>query len=104
VRILFDQGVPAPLRDRLPGHEVQTAFERGWSKLSNGELLNAAEAAFDVLITTDSNLGHQQNLAGRRIAILILPTTSWPRLQAMPDVIANALASLQPGEYRKLSL
>ena len=104
MRILFDQGVPAPLRDRLPGHEVQTAFERGWSRLSNGELLIAAEAAFDVLITTDSNLEHQQNLVGRRIAILVLPTTSWPRLQTMPDAIADALASLQPGEYRRLSL
>jgi len=67
-------------------------------------LLIAAEAAFDVLITTDSNLEHQQNLVGRRIAILVLPTTSWPRLQTMPDAIADALASLQPGEYRRLSL
>jgi predicted nuclease of predicted toxin-antitoxin system len=104
VRILFDQGVPAPLRDRLPGHEVQTAFERGWSKLSNGELLSAAEEAFDILITTDSNLEYQQNLIGRRIAILVLPTTSWPRLQNLTGAIADAANSLKPGQYRRMSL
>ena len=103
MRILFDQGVPAPLRDRLLGHEVQTAFERGWSSLNNGELLSAAEDAFDILITTDGNLEYQQNLIGRRIAILVLPTTSWPRLQEMTSAIANTVDALQPGEYRKLS-
>lgn len=80
MRILFDQGTPAPLRDHLPGHSVATAYEKGWSALQNGELLAKAEAAFDVLVTTDRNLHHQQNLAGRKIAILVLPTTSWPRL------------------------
>jgi predicted nuclease of predicted toxin-antitoxin system len=104
VRILFDQGVPAPLRDHLPGHEVQTAFERGWSRLSNGELLSAAESAFDILITTDGNLEHQQNLVGRRIAILVLSTTSWPRLEKVTRGIADVVNSLQPGQYRKLSL
>ena len=104
MRILFDQGVPAPLRDRLPKHEVQTAFERGWSTLSNGELLGAAEAVFDIVLTTDRNLEHQQNLVGRRIAILVLPTTSWPRLQEMTGAISDAVDALRPGEFRKLSL
>ena len=104
MRILFDQGVPAPLRSHLPEHVVETAFERGWSKLSNGELLNAAEAEFDILITTDGSLEYQQNLTGRRIAILVLPTTSWPRLQGIVDTIADAIESLRVGEYKKLSL
>ena len=56
MRILFDQGTPVPLRDHLTGHVVATAFELGWSTLKNGELLAAAEAAFDTLITTDQNL------------------------------------------------
>ena len=78
MRILFDQGVPAPLRDYLPGHEIRTAYELGWSALRNGELLSRAEAQFDALITTDRNLKSQQNLSGLRIAILVLPTTSCP--------------------------
>lgn len=104
MRVLFDQGVPAPLKEHLRGHDVKTAFELGWSTLSNGELLSRAESKFDALITTDRNLPKQQNLAGRRIAILILPTTSWPRLQAMASRIAEELNSLQPGRYREVSL
>ena len=104
MRILFDQGTPAPLRDHLPGHSVETAYEKGWSALRNGELLAKAEAAFDLLVTTDRNLRHQQNPAERRIAILVLPTTSWPRLQKIASQIAAAVASLQPGQYLEVPL
>jgi hypothetical protein len=75
MRILFDQGTPVPLRRDLSAHQVSTALEMGWEKLNNGELLRVAEAHFDVLITTDQNLRYQQNLAGRHLAILVLPTT-----------------------------
>ncbi len=81
MKILFDHGTPAPLRRQLPGHEIATAYEMGWAKLSNGDLLAAAEKAFAVFITTDQNLRYQQNLGGRRLAILVLPTTSWPEIQ-----------------------
>ena len=104
MRILFDQGTPAPLREHLPGHSVETAYEKGWSALRNGELLSKAEAQFDVLITTDRNLRHQQNLAERRIAILVLPTTSWPRLQKITPDIAAAIDSLKPGQYLEVPL
>lgn len=104
MRILFDQGTPAPLRDHLPGHSVETAYEKGWSALQNGELLAKAEAEFDLLVTTDRNLHHQQNLAGRKIAILVLPTTSWPRLQKVAAQIAKAVDTMQPGQYLALSL
>jgi hypothetical protein len=104
VRILFDQGVPAPLRAHLPGHEIQTAYELGWSTLRNGELLDRAEPRFDALITTDRNLKSQQDLSRRKIAILVLPTTSWPLLQAMVREIADALQSLGDVRYHELSL
>ncbi|HSS78724.1 MAG TPA: DUF5615 family PIN-like protein, partial [Thermoanaerobaculia bacterium] len=81
MRILLDQGTPAPLRHELTGHNVTTAYEKGWSALKNGELLKAAEAEFEALVTTDRNLRYQQNLTGRRLAILVLPTTSWPKIQ-----------------------
>ena len=103
MRILFDQGTPVPLRGSLAGHEVHTAFEMGWSDLGNGELLEAAENAFDALVTTDRNLLHQQNLAGR-LAVLVLPTTSWPRLRRHAAEIAAAVDALQPGDHRELVL
>jgi hypothetical protein len=72
---------------RLVDHVVVTAREMDWADLDNGHLLAAAEAEFDALITTDQNLRYQQNLAGRRLAILVLPTTSWPTtsLSASPS-------------------
>ena len=103
MRILFDQGVPAPLRLALAEHDVLAAFELGWSTLSNGELLAAAEGRFDVLITTDRNLRYQQSVAGRGFAILVLPTTSWPRIQRHSDAIARAVASIASGQYLELT-
>ena len=77
MKILFDQGTRAPLRGALTAHQVSTAHEMGWSELDNGRLLAAAEETFDVLVTTDRNLRHQQSMTGRRLAVLVLPTTSW---------------------------
>ena len=82
---------------------MRTAYELGWSTLRNGELLAKAEQQFDALVTTDRNLRNQQNLSGRRIAILVLPTTSWPRLQKMTDRIASAIAALEPGQLTELA-
>jgi hypothetical protein len=73
LKILFDQGTPVPLRRYLGGHSVSTAFELAWSTLENGDLLQAAEdGGFEVLVTTDSKLKYQQNLADRKIAIVVL--------------------------------
>ena len=100
MRILFDQGVPAPLRQLLVHREVVTAYERGWSTLRNGELLDAAETnGFTVLITTDTNLRYQQNMSSRRIAIVVLNTTSWPRIQTAVAEIVSALDATGEGHY-----
>jgi hypothetical protein len=73
MQILFDQATPVPLRRHLHGHTVRTAAQQGWATLKNGDLLVAAEAAgFDLLLTTDKNIRYQQNLAGRKIAIVVL--------------------------------
>ena len=88
----------------MVGHSVETAFERNWSTLSNGDLLAVAEgASFDVFVTTDRHLQSQQNLAGRRIAILVLPTTRWPLIHRHAADVIAAIESIQPGEYRALS-
>jgi hypothetical protein len=102
MRVLFDQGTPVPLRHALPGHEVSTAYERGWSQLENGNLLSAAEAEFDLLITTDRNLRYQQNLSGRRLAILVLPTTSSPLLRNHTAQITAVVDRMTAGEFREM--
>jgi hypothetical protein len=102
MKILFDQGTPAPLRKTLVPHEVSTAFELQWGELENGDLLAAAEGVFDALITTDKNLRYQQNLSGRRLAILVLPTTSWPQIQKRDGLISDAVKTLKPGDFIEL--
>ena len=76
----------------------------GWSRLSNGELLDAAEKEFDVLITTDQALRTQQNLSGRNLAVLILPFASWPRLKPNAQTIVSHVTALRAGEYAELHL
>ena len=100
MKILFDQGTPAPLRRHLTGHSVDTAYERGWSTLNNGDLLDAAERdGYDLLITTDQNLKYQQDIAGRRLAILVLLSASWPRIQLHVDEILVSVEDISPGSY-----
>jgi predicted nuclease of predicted toxin-antitoxin system len=102
MKILFDQGTPAPLRHALPGRAVSTAHEMGWASLTNGDLLDAAERTFDVLVTTDQNLPYQQNLTGRRLAVLIFPTTSWPMLKEPVRDVEAALGTIEPGSVVRL--
>ena len=102
MRISFDQGTPLPLSRHLPGHTVSTTFDLGWSQLTNGDLLAKAEGRFDAFITTDKNLRYQQNLAGRQLAILVLPFASWPRLQIRLAEVASAVGALKIGDYVEL--
>jgi hypothetical protein len=100
VRVLFDQGTPVPLRESLSEHDVSTAYERGWSTLKNSDLLDAAEReGFEVLVTTDRNLRHQQNLRARSIVIVVLTTTSWPRIQYYIPAVVRAVDGAVPGSY-----
>ena len=105
MRVLFDQGTPVPLRAFLSQHEVSTAFERGWSNLKNGELLAAAERdGFTVFVTTDSNLRFQQNLTARRIAIVVLLSTSWPRIERTVDAVITAVGAAAPGSFAEVQI
>ena len=105
MKVLFDQGTPAPLRRALVAHTVETANERGWSELQNGDLITAAEAAgFEVFVTTDRNLKYQQNLTGRCLAIVVLLTTSWPRIRQALPVVVEAVGGASPGTYREVSV
>ena len=103
MKLLFDQGTPVPLRNHLPNHIVETAYEKGWSNLENGDLLILAEAeGFDVLVTTDQNLRNQQNLSGRRIGVIVLLTTNWPRIKSNAALVVQAIGNLHPGSYEEI--
>lgn len=105
MKILFDQGTPVPLRRYLVGHSIQTVYEQGWSTLSNGELLAQAEqGGYDLLVTTDQNLRYQQNLMNRRLAILVLLSTSWPRIRLRLDLIRAEVDSISAGEYKEVPI
>jgi len=105
MKILFDQGTPVPLRRSLLGHKVDTAYERGWSTLANGDLLDTAEGdGYNLMVTTDRNLRYQQNLANRQIAIVVLLSTSWPRIQRHQDDIRNAIDTIVPGAYLEIEI
>ena len=80
------------------------AAELRWSELENGDLLAAAEGeGFDIMITTDQNLRHQQNLDERRIGVVVLMTTSWPRIQDRVNDVVAAVEGLPPGGYTEVS-
>ena len=105
MRVLFDQGTPAPLRDVLPGRDITTAHELGWDTLDNGTLLTSAEdQGFQVILTTDQRLEYQQSLAGRTIAVVVLSTTSWPRIRLAASAIAEALSTAAPGTFTLVTI
>lgn len=97
---MFDQGTPVPIRPFLKGHAVRTAAEQGWDKFRNGNLMTAAEAAgFDLFLTTDKNMRYQQNLAGRKIAIVVLGQQQWPQLRPHIQRVVEAVNAAVPGSF-----
>lgn len=103
MRILFDQGTPAPLRRHLHPDTVDTTGELGWSTVSNGDLLKLAEDnGYEVFVTTDQNLRYQQNLTGRRMGIVVLLTTSWPRIQKRIPAVLAAISVAHGGGYEEV--
>lgn len=103
--VLFDQGTPKPLGAFLKGHTVKTAREQGWSALSNGELLSAAEAAgFEVLVTADKQLAYQQNLEKRKIAVVVLGNAQWPVLRVHADRAVAAVNAAIPGSCMEVEI
>ena len=101
-RILFDQNVPVGLRRHL-ADEVSTAYENTWHELRNDELLDAAETAgFDVFLTCDQSIRHQQNLAGRKIAIIVLLTNQHDAIVKNLAPVLRPLANVKPGSYQEV--
>jgi hypothetical protein len=106
LRILFDKNVPVGVRRFLPGHEVRTFAEMQWHpQLENGALLRAAEAAgFDVMITSDQNIVHQQNLTGRKLALVVLGSNIWPIVVNHGSSITAKVDAAAPGSYHFIEM
>lgn len=105
MKILFDQGTPVPLRNYLDRHLVTTAYELSWQELENGALIATAEdEGFDQLINTDQNLRYQQNLDNRRIAVVVLKSTSWPRIKSHLDTVVSLVDQSAPGPYQEIPI
>ena len=99
MRIVFDKNVPVGVRRFLSEHEVRTFVEMQWhSQLENSELLKAAEAsAFDVMVTSDQNIRHQQNLTGWKLALVVLGSNIWPVVRDHGAAIAAKVDAATPG-------
>ena len=104
MRILLDECVPWPMHRLLTNRSCTSVQAQGWSGIRNGDLLQRAEAEFDLFITSDQNIRYQQNLAGRRIAILELSTNDLRRIQAASALIEEATGRIQPNEFRRLTI
>src|SRR5580658_1484046 len=105
MRVLFDHCAPAPLIPFLAGHAVTKAKDLGWDTLSNGDLLTAAEeAGFDLLLTADKSVRYQQNLEGRRIALVVLSTPQWPAVKLHVAEILAAVNDATPGSYVEVEI
>jgi uncharacterized protein (DUF433 family) len=102
----FDHGAPRGIARALAGHTVVAARERGWDRLNNGALLKAAEeASVELLVTTDQRIHYQQNLMGRKIAIVVLTgTTKWSRVRLHLARIAAVVAAAAPGSYTEVAI
>ena len=104
MRILLDECTPRILKRQLPALAISTVQEMGWSGTKNGALLNLAEGQFAVFITTDKNLRHQQNLSGRQLAFILLPSNQVPIVAALTPAIEQAIQTIKPGDFIEIPL
>lgn len=106
MKLLLDEDVDVRLRLRFsPEFQVETVMFRGWKGLKNGELLRAAEQEYDVLVTLDDNVPHQQSLSRFDLAVAILR----PRSQRLTDLVAllpeleRQIPLLRPGQLIRIA-
>lgn len=76
MRVLLDECMPKKLRHELPGCDVKTVTQMGWSGTKNGALLKLASENFEVFLTVDQNLLHQQNTIRLGVAVIVLVAAS----------------------------
>jgi len=103
VKVLFDQNVPRPLAHFLAHHDVTRSARLGWEELTNDDLIKATEDMdFHVIVTADRNLGRQQDLEHRTVAIVVLPSGQWPELEQHIPLVARTVDDARPGTFTDL--
>ena len=99
MKILLDQNTPHQLRRVLSGHEVHTAAYLGWSELENGDLLEAAAShGYDMLVTCDQSMHHEQNLSRYDVTLLTITSGNWNIIQQNTGIIRTAIERAVRGE------
>lgn len=101
MRILLDESLPKELQSELPGHEVRTVQEMGWSSLKNGELLSRGAGHFDAFLTADQNIQYQQNLSTLAVSVVVLVAKT-NRIQDLRPLIPQLLSALSTLARRAL--
>ncbi|MGH9424772.1 MAG: DUF5615 family PIN-like protein [Terriglobia bacterium] len=104
MKILLDESVPHVVQTRLSYLAIRTVQEMGWTGIKNGELLRRAEEQFDVFVTADQKLRYQQNLSGRKFAIIVLPTNQIRAVVGLLPVIEDSMKTVQPGTLIEIPL
>jgi predicted nuclease of predicted toxin-antitoxin system len=104
MKILLDECTPRVLKRLLSEFEISTVQDMGWTGVTNGALLAMAEGEFDVFVTTDKNLRSQQNLTGRRLAIIELPTNQVPVVASLVPAVREALVNIELGQFVEIPL
>ena len=103
MKVLFDENIPAPLRHHLTGHSVDTVQDRGWEGIRNGLLLDRVEDnGYELLITADQGIRHQQTLSGRQLAVLVLLSNSWPAIRHVTKDILSTVNRMTAGDLIEL--
>jgi hypothetical protein len=105
MRVLLDNCTPRGIAPSLHSHAVKECRSQGWDRLKNGELLDAAEAAgFEVFLTADQSIRHQQNLGRRKIAVVVLGSGIWELLRPHLDRISAAVEAAEPGSVTEIPI
>ncbi len=102
MKILIDESLPRFLKQPLKSHEVFTVQEMGWTGIANGVLLGKANDQFDVMLTADKNLRHQQDLSRLTLSIVVFPSNRLSVVKALAGHLLAILPSLTPGEVVEL--
>ena|SRR5438034_7512352 len=102
MKVLLDECLPKPLKREIQADFVQTVPEAGWASKKNGELLRLAESIFDVFLTNDQNLEHQQNLSNYRLAVIVIvaPTNDINDLLPLVPQMNKALSNIKVGDIK----
>ena len=101
--VILDENIPRKLGTRLSGHRVTTVPAQGWGGVKNGLLMTLIDGSYDVFVTADKNLRYQQNLDGRRIAIIEVPFNDSEKLLPLAPEILLAIEQSIPGSYIEIA-